>query len=522
MKRLWTSLVVVLLASIAYVTDAQALTLGFDGTWSGYARCESLSGEGPFRSRRVVVEISGGQANKIYGADLGEKLYAKVGEGQLKIWGKYYWERWKDIRFSGKLYNDNVRLTGKRGPRKCVVTLTRQSTLKADDASTSTASTSDQYVWCATASNFFKIKKSSCNKHKGGKSYSSRDQALAEHNRLKATSTATASTSDQYVWCATANSVLYIPESSCRSSGGQSWLYKHLADAEHNRLEVLQAQREQYAQLQKDHQALQETHAASESQSQRAIGDLKAQIAALEAQVKEKQQVAVMAQSETAAAEESYAQLQKDHQALQETQVASESQSQRTIDDLKTQIATLEAQVKEAKEASSAAAQETLTLSEKYAALQQRHKDIQQVAEEAKQGNESIAAKNKQLLTDYAALEKAHKELDQELKTLKVEYEPLRQEREARLAAERQRFEAQAALAEQLVSDVQAFMTQNPNLPELIALLQLTRKLKASITEEKLELLETSYNELTAALEDIPVFAVFFEQQAKAEQVAAE
>ncbi len=182
---------------------------------------------------------------------------------------------------------------------------------------------------------------------------------------------------------------------------------------------------------------------------------------------------------------------QAEHQRLKGTaaastaeQLAAESQHQRALNDLKGQIAALEAQVKE-KEAAVATAQ-----------------------------SEAAAAEE-----SYAQLQKAHKELGQELKTLKVEYEPLRQEREVRLAEERQRFEAQSAIAEHLVSEAQAFMTQNPDLPQLISLLQLTRKLKTSITEEKLEPLETSYNQLTAALEDIPAFTAFLEQQAKARGV---
>ena len=190
--------------------------------------------------------------------------------------------------------------------------------------------------------------------------------------------------------------------------------------------------------------------------------------------------------------DEQYTQLKKSYQALEQAQQAAESQSQRTIDNLKGQITDLKAQVTEAEQAAATAQ------------------------------SAAMEAKNKQLLADLAALEKAHNELRQQLETLKVEYEPLRLEREEKLAAERQRFEQQSALAERLASEVLAFMTQNPNLPELIALLQLTRKLKASITEEKLEPLETSYNQLTAAIEDIPGFAVFFEQQAKAEQAAAE
>ena len=130
--------------------------LNFDGEWSGLAQCQLLGSEGSFRPRRVFVKISGGQVTKVGTTELGEKLYAKVGYGRLKIWGKYYAKNWKDINFSGKLYNDNARLTGKRGPRQCVIKLT---------VGESAASTRN--IWCATADKVRFITEQDCSELDG-------------------------------------------------------------------------------------------------------------------------------------------------------------------------------------------------------------------------------------------------------------------------------------------------------------------------------------------------------------------
>ncbi len=154
--------------------------------------------------------------------------------------------------------------------------------------------------------------------------------------------------------------------------------------------------------------------------------------------------------------------LQKAHQTLQQAQQSAETQSQQTIDGLKTQIAALEAQAKEAKEASSAAAQETLTLSERYAALQQTHKDIQQAAGEAKQEDETVAAKNKQLLADYAVLQEAYdtigareRELQQENKELSVAVTDLRVE----YAALNGEYEASKRHSETLIASLERLIS---------------------------------------------------------------
>ena len=126
-----------------------------------------------------------------------------------------------------------------------------------------------------------------------------------------------------------------------------------------------------------------------------------------------------------------------------------------------------------------------------------------------------IKAEKELLLTEYLALQKTHKELLHEFETLKGEVEPLRD-------AIRREVEEQIAAAEKLVSEVPEFMTQNPDLPELVTLFQLMRKLKASITQGEFELIENSYTELVAVLDDIPSYAVFREQRAEAERAAAE
>ncbi len=126
-----------------------------------------------------------------------------------------------------------------------------------------------------------------------------------------------------------------------------------------------------------------------------------------------------------------------------------------------------------------------------------------------------IKAEKELLLTEYLALQKTHKELLHEFETLKGEVEPLRD-------AIRREVEEQIAAAEKLVSEVPEFMTQNPDLPELVTLFQLMRKLKASIAQGEFELIENSYTELVAVLDDIPSYAVFREQRAEAERAAAE
>ena len=216
--------------------------LNFDGEWSGHSQCDVLMDGSRVSPKWVAVFISGGQVNQIYAQGFAHKpLKGEVSNGRLKIWGQYYAEKWKAINLSGKLYNDTVRLTGWRGPRKCVVTLARRSSQIQDTATSASAasSSSKNLIWCVTSSSYnnkyvHQVTRAGCTSMVG-KVFTSKSLAEAEHQRLKGTTTASSS---QWVWCATASSVLYMKESSCNSSGrnGKSYSSKHLAQAEHQRL----------------------------------------------------------------------------------------------------------------------------------------------------------------------------------------------------------------------------------------------------------------------------------------------
>jgi len=120
--------------------------------------------------------------------------------------------------------------------------------LRAESSSYSSTASSKKKVWCATKYAAWSSVKG-C--RSGVKAFSTEAQAKAEHQRLKAASTSTASTSTassssasawKMSWCATSKSVWYALESSCRSSSGTPYTSKEQAQAEHKRLKAKEAE----------------------------------------------------------------------------------------------------------------------------------------------------------------------------------------------------------------------------------------------------------------------------------------
>ena len=107
-------------------------------------------------------------------------------------------------------------------------------------SSSSTASSSDK-IWCLTKYGVIEYDRSGCIKE-GHNVYSSKSQAEAEHKRLKGGSSSSYSTASssgsKVVWCATANWATKYTEQVCKSVGGKSYSHKFQADAEHKRLKA--------------------------------------------------------------------------------------------------------------------------------------------------------------------------------------------------------------------------------------------------------------------------------------------
>ena len=96
----------------------------------------------------------------------------------------------------------------------------------------STASSSDK-IWCATKDSVTWISKNYC-RQEGGKSYSYKTQAKAEHKRLKKSSSTASSSGD--IWCATKYSVRWISRYSCAQDKGKAFNKYSSALAEKKRL----------------------------------------------------------------------------------------------------------------------------------------------------------------------------------------------------------------------------------------------------------------------------------------------
>ena len=90
-------------------------------------------------------------------------------------------------------------------------------------------------MWCATKYAITWGTKKECDAEKG-KLYLYKFGAKAEHQRLKAASTSTASSSSDYVWCVTRYSVILTEREICNSRNGKSFSSEYQADAEHKRL----------------------------------------------------------------------------------------------------------------------------------------------------------------------------------------------------------------------------------------------------------------------------------------------
>ena len=107
----------------------------------------------------------------------------------------------------------------------------------ATSSATSTASGDDK-VWCVTPKKYFLTNRKDCMSD-SGKAFTNKHTAKAEHFRLAhilSYSTSTASSPNSIVWCATKNWYRSQWESDCKSYGGKSYQSEYAAKVEHYRL----------------------------------------------------------------------------------------------------------------------------------------------------------------------------------------------------------------------------------------------------------------------------------------------
>ncbi len=93
-----------------------------------------------------------------------------------------------------------------------------------------------KFVWCATAGYVLKVPESSC-KHRHGKSFSTKSQAQAEHQRLKKQTTTASTSGPKSVWCANRYRAFQTSSDySKRHKYVKCFATKTQAQAEHQRL----------------------------------------------------------------------------------------------------------------------------------------------------------------------------------------------------------------------------------------------------------------------------------------------
>jgi orotate phosphoribosyltransferase-like protein len=135
-KKPWADLEVDYLSEVV----SQDLTY-FDGTWSGYISC-GPAGSSPGSTPYAEININQGNGNKEIGVK-GKRGYVRwkaniLRNGKFTLKGKYYWEGWKTINYSGQIgvdphnpFKEIMWFKGKRGPRTCKAKLERKLPLSA-------------------------------------------------------------------------------------------------------------------------------------------------------------------------------------------------------------------------------------------------------------------------------------------------------------------------------------------------------------------------------------------------------
>ncbi len=165
--------------------------------------------------------------------------YSSTASSKKKVWCATKYAAWSSV----KGCRSGVKAFSTEAQAKA-----EHKRLKGGSSSYSSTASSKEKVWCATKYAAWGSVKG-C--RSGVKAFSTEAQAKAEHQRLKAASTSTASTSTassssasawKMSWCATSKSVWYALESSCRSSSGTPYTSKEQAQAEHKRLKAKEAE----------------------------------------------------------------------------------------------------------------------------------------------------------------------------------------------------------------------------------------------------------------------------------------
>jgi hypothetical protein len=113
----------------------------FDGSWGGHMTCSAVQSYPGFtKYRSITIERGSGVFEK---GTKGSKGYLRwkvkiKPNGKVSLRGKYYWDEWKHISFSGQIgvdhrnpINETIWLKGIRGPRWCEGQLDRKLPLSA-------------------------------------------------------------------------------------------------------------------------------------------------------------------------------------------------------------------------------------------------------------------------------------------------------------------------------------------------------------------------------------------------------
>jgi len=153
----------------------------------------------------------------------------------------YCYEFWEEASRDGIDTMDKIQLIDMSCSKFLSADNTRWiASNKSGSSSTASSSSSNRRVWCATADDYSKTTNALC-LTKGGKSFNTANAARIEHLGLKSASrTSTASSSISHYglpsWCARDSGVTAEPINHCTSTGGKFFSNKVAAEAEHSRL----------------------------------------------------------------------------------------------------------------------------------------------------------------------------------------------------------------------------------------------------------------------------------------------
>jgi hypothetical protein len=148
--------------------------------------------------------------------------------------------------WNGKTFSSEYQAQAEHKRLKAASESTHSSTTSTSTASSS----GSEKIWCATKWDIYHAAKSSCNEWNGktfsseyqAQAEHKRLKAASESTYSSTTSTSTASSASasawKMSWCATSKAVWYALESSCRSSSGKPYTSKDQAQAEHQQLKA--------------------------------------------------------------------------------------------------------------------------------------------------------------------------------------------------------------------------------------------------------------------------------------------